>query len=67
MSISHSDADSLAASMLKTVGDMLPVSQCTVFAYEFDARPRTISAADHRGGRFLRDVAERYEIGRAHV
>ncbi|MDP9647073.1 helix-turn-helix transcriptional regulator [Paraburkholderia caledonica] len=60
MSISHSDADSLAASMLRTVGDMLPVSQCTVFAYEFDARPRTISAADHRGGRFLRDVADRY-------
>jgi DNA-binding CsgD family transcriptional regulator len=60
MSISHADADALAASMLKTVGDTLPVSQCTVFAYEFDARPRTVSAADHRGGRFLRDVAERY-------
>jgi DNA-binding CsgD family transcriptional regulator len=60
MSISHSDADALAASMLKTVGDALPVSQCTIFAYEFDARPRTVSAADHRGGRFLRDVADRY-------
>ena len=60
MSISHGDADALAASMLRTVGDMMPVSQCTVFAYEFDARPRTISAADHRGGRFLRDVANRY-------
>lgn len=60
MAISHADADALAASMLATVGDTLPVSQCTVFAYEFDARPRTVSAADHRGGRFLRDVAERY-------
>ena len=60
MSISHGDADALAASMLRTVGDVMPVSQCTVFAYEFDARPRTISAADHRGGRFLRDVANRY-------
>jgi len=60
MSIAHGDADALAASMLRTVGDMMPVSQCTVFAYEFDARPRTISAADHRGGRFLRDVANRY-------
>lgn len=78
MSISHADADALAASMLKIVGDALPVSQCTVFAYEFDARPRTVSAADHRGGRFLRDVADRYAahfhaldgnraiIGRAH-
>lgn len=60
MSISHPDADALAASILKTVGDTLPVAQCTIFAYEFDARPRTVSAADHRGGRFLRDVAERY-------
>lgn len=60
MSISHEDADALAASMLKTVGDMLPVSQCTIFAYEFDAKPRTVSAADHRGGRFLRDIADRY-------
>ncbi|MFM0173078.1 helix-turn-helix transcriptional regulator [Paraburkholderia sediminicola] len=60
MSISHADADALAASILRTVGDTLPVSQCTIFAYEFDARPRTVSAADHRGGRFLRDVADRY-------
>jgi hypothetical protein len=45
MAISHADADALAASMLKTVGDTLPVSQCTIFAYEFDARPRTVSAA----------------------
>ena len=60
MAISHRDADALAASMLSTVGDLLPVSQCTIFAYEFDARPRTVSAADHRGGRFLRDIADRY-------
>lgn len=60
MSIAHPDADALAASILKTVGDALPVAQCTIFAYEFDARPRTVSAADHRGGRFLRDVADRY-------
>ena len=60
MSISHDDPDALAASILKTVGDALPVSQCTIFAYEFDSRPRTVSAADHRGGRFLRDVADRY-------
>ncbi|MFM0736149.1 helix-turn-helix transcriptional regulator [Paraburkholderia xenovorans] len=60
MSIAHADPDRLAASILKTVGDALPVSQCTIFAYEFDARPRTVSVADHRGGRFLRDVADHY-------
>ncbi|HEY2020186.1 helix-turn-helix transcriptional regulator [Paraburkholderia sp.] len=60
MAISQPDADTLAASILRTAGESLPVSQCTIFAYEFDARPRTVSAADHRGGRFLRDVAERY-------
>ncbi|MCC8395254.1 helix-turn-helix transcriptional regulator [Paraburkholderia sp. MMS20-SJTR3] len=58
--IAQPEPDELAASILRTVGDALPVSQCTVFAYEFDARPRTVSAADHRGGRFLREVAERY-------
>jgi DNA-binding CsgD family transcriptional regulator len=31
-----------------------------VFAYEFGERPRTMSVADHRGGRFLRDVADAY-------
>ncbi|WP_233805442.1 helix-turn-helix transcriptional regulator [Paraburkholderia sp. HP33-1] len=62
MAISHPDADALAASILRTVDESLslPVSQCTIFAYEFDARPRTVSAADHRGGHFLRDVAKRY-------
>jgi DNA-binding CsgD family transcriptional regulator len=62
MAISHPDADTFAASILRTVDESLsvPVSQCTIFAYEFEARPRTVSAADHRGGRFLRDVAERY-------
>lgn len=62
MSISHANADALAASMLNMVGESLPVSQCTIFAYEFDARPRTVSVADHRGGRFLRDVAARYAM-----
>ncbi len=60
MAISRPDPDALAASVLGTVGDFLPISQCTIFAYEFDARPRTVSVADHRGGRFLRDVAQRY-------
>ncbi|HZZ13082.1 MAG TPA: LuxR C-terminal-related transcriptional regulator [Paraburkholderia sp.] len=58
--ISHPDRDAFAASLLRMVGDTVPVAQCTIFAYEFEARPRTVSAADHRGGRFLRDVADRY-------
>jgi DNA-binding CsgD family transcriptional regulator len=32
----------------------------TIFAYEFGNRPRTVSVADRRGGRFLRDVADVY-------
>ncbi|PYE27748.1 hypothetical protein C7410_10179 [Paraburkholderia silvatlantica] len=39
------------------LGPATSVTQCTVFAYEFGNRPRTVSVADHRGGRFLRDVA----------
>ena len=58
--IGEEDANAFAAEVLKTLGDVVPISQCTVFAYEFGNRPRTVSVADHRGGRFLRDVAETY-------
>jgi len=46
--------------VLKLLGDVASISQCTIFAYEFGNRPRTVSVADHRGGRFLRDVADTY-------
>lgn len=58
--IGQADASSFAAEVLKTMDGASPVSQCTVFAYEFGNRPRTVSVADHRGGRFLRDVADAY-------
>lgn len=53
-------ANALAAEVLNLLGPATSVSQCTVFAYEFGNRPRTVSVADHRGGRFLRDVADTY-------
>lgn len=59
-SIGSDDANAFAAEVLKLLGDAAGISQCTVFAYEFDNRPRTVSVADHRGGRFLRDVADVY-------
>lgn len=59
-SIGHGDAHALAGEILKTLDTVASISQCTVFAYEFGNRPRTISVADHRGGRFLRDVADTY-------
>lgn len=34
------------------LGPATSVTQCTVFAYEFGNRPRTVSVADHRGERF---------------
>jgi DNA-binding CsgD family transcriptional regulator len=58
--IGRDDANALAAEVLNLLGPATSVSQCTVFAYEFGNRPRTISVADHRGGRFLRDVADTY-------
>lgn len=58
--IGHDDANALASEVLKTLGDVASISQCTVFAYEFGNRPRTVSVADHRGGRYLRDVADTY-------
>jgi DNA-binding CsgD family transcriptional regulator len=58
--IGYADATSFAAEVLKTLGEAAQISQCTIFAYEFGNRPRTVSVADHRGGRFLRDVADIY-------
>lgn len=58
--IGHSDVNALAAEILKTLDTAAAISQCTVFAYEFGNRPRTVSVADHRGGRYLRDVADTY-------
>jgi DNA-binding CsgD family transcriptional regulator len=59
-SIGGDDSNAFAMEVLKLLGDAAGISQCTVFAYEFGTRPRTISVADHRGGRFLRDVADAY-------
>jgi DNA-binding CsgD family transcriptional regulator len=58
--IGQADATSFAAEVLNTLGDAARISQCTIFAYEFGNRPRTVSVADRRGGRFLRDVADVY-------
>jgi len=58
--IGYPDANALASEILKLLGEPAGVSQCTVFAYEFGNRPRTLSVADHRGGRYLRDVADTY-------
>jgi len=58
--IGSADAGSFAAEVLKTLGEGAQLAQCTIFAYEFGNRPRTVSVADRRGGRFLRDVADVY-------
>jgi DNA-binding CsgD family transcriptional regulator len=54
------DPNEFAAETLKATGEALGIAQCVVFAYEFGRRPRTLSAADQRGGRFLLGVADRY-------
>ena len=58
--IGGSDPNAFAAEILKLFDDALSVTQCTIFAYEFGNRPRTVSVADHRGGRYLHDVADTY-------
>lgn len=60
MGIGDDNRDALASGILRSLGASLPASQCTIFAYEFDERPWTVSAADYRGGGFLRDIADRY-------
>lgn len=58
--IGRNDVHAFAEEILKTVSNGVPISQCTIFAYEFCNRPRTIAVADRRGGRFLSDIAENY-------
>ena len=58
--IGSADQSAFAGEVLRVLGDAVGISQCTIFAYEFGNRPRTVSVADHRGGRFLRDVADVY-------
>jgi len=58
--IGAGDPNAFATELLKLFDEALSVTQCTVFAYEFGNRPRTMSVADHRGGRYLRDVADTY-------
>ena len=58
--IGSSEADAFAREVLKLFGQGVAISQCTVFAYEAGNRPRTLSVADHRGGRYLREVADTY-------
>ncbi len=54
------DPNAFAAEALKATARPLGITQCVGFAYEFGRRPRTLSAADHRGGRFLRGIADHY-------
>jgi hypothetical protein len=57
-SIGEPDANGFAAETLKLLSDVAGLSQCTVFAYAFRNWPSTMSVADHRSGRYLRDVAD---------
>lgn len=52
--IGHADVNAVAGAILKTVSTVAPIAQCTIFAYEFGNRPRTVAVADRRGGRFCR-------------
>lgn len=56
--IGGSEPNAFAAERLKLFDDALAVTLCTIFADEFGNRPRTVSVADHRDGRYLRDAAD---------
>ncbi len=58
--IDSASPTAFAAQVLNVLAGGARISQCTIFAYEFGNRPRTVAVADRRGGRFLRDVADVY-------
>lgn len=64
--IGDANLDAFAAAVLKLVDDIPAISHCTAFAYEAGHRPRIMSAADHRGSSYIRDISELYS-SRFHV
>lgn len=58
--IGSKEVGAFATEVLKLFGQGVAISQCVIFAYDAGNRPRTLSVAGHRGGRYLREVSDTY-------
>lgn len=58
--LGQSDRDAVAEALLRLLGSLVPLAQCTVFAFEGGGRPRTVAVGDRARTRELPDISQAY-------
>jgi DNA-binding NarL/FixJ family response regulator len=55
-----SDRHAVAEEVLRLLGPMVPLAQCTIFSFEGAGRPRTVAVGDRARTRELPDISQAY-------
>jgi len=55
-----SDRHAVAEEVLRLLGPMVPLAQCTIFSFEGTGRPRTVAVGDRARTRELPDISQAY-------
>ena len=55
-----SDRHAVAEEVLRLLGPLVPLAQCTIFSFEGTGRPRTVAVGDRSRTRELPDISQAY-------
>ncbi len=55
-----SDRHAVAEEVLRLLGPLVPLAQCTIFSFEGSGRPRTVAVGDRSRTRELPDISQAY-------
>ncbi len=55
-----SDRHAVAEEVLRLLGPLVPLAQCTIFSFEGTGRPRTVAVGDRARTRALPDISQAY-------
>ena len=55
-----SDRHAVAEEVLRLMGPLVPLAQCTIFSFEGSGRPRTVAVGDRARTRELPDISQAY-------
>lgn len=58
--IGLSDRHAVAEEVLRLLGPLVPLAQCTIFSFEGTGRPRTVAVGDRARTRELPDISQAY-------
>ena len=58
--IGLSDRHAVAEEVLRLLGPLVPLAQCTIFSFEGTGRPRTVAVGDRSRTRELPDISQAY-------